>query len=176
MLSQPSATALGIFDVTPAVVVLILSSVPHVAAYFLPPMVPSAYQRAYMLLLESGKIVGYTKLLETAEPMRSATDPQEETSSTFEDLTAQTLYVPGPAPQFEATQRLPFESREMNPILAGTFVDPPSGTVPSGPHVMIPPLIVPRRASKLLSFPPVSPTAYTIFVAPPSSNQTEALS
>src|SRR3989442_14681562 len=149
MLSEPCARSVGIVDATAAVVVLILSSVPHVAAYFLPPMVPSAYQRAYMLLLESGKIVGYTKLLETAEPMRSATDPQEETSSSFEDLTAQTLYVPGPAPQFEATQRLPFESREMNPILAGTFVHSPRGTVPSGPHAMIPPLIVPPLASEV---------------------------
>src|SRR5213594_1683712 len=61
----------------------------------------------------------------------------------------------------------PDESRVMNGFF-GLRGCPETVAVASVPHVMVVPLIVPRRTKTVLEFVAESPATYTIFVAPVS--------
>src|SRR6266508_1311244 len=106
MLADPSTLAEGAFVSTPAVVVSMFSTLPHVPpVFFFPSMLPSAYQSAYTSPDARGKMTPCTKSLEEAVVRTSVRLPHADTSSVLVDLTTAKLKSMAPSFVFVPTQR-----------------------------------------------------------------------
>src|SRR3989454_7638664 len=90
---------------------------------------------------------------------------QADTSSTFVDRAASKFQAFPFIFTFDATQTYPLASRAMTGIIDQVCPEN-DGTWASVPHVMVVPLIVPRRTLRSVPLP-TAPAMYTIFVPPP---------
>src|SRR2546426_12808129 len=97
--------------------------------------------------------------------MRAVFAFQADTSSTFVDRAASKFQAFPFIFTFDATQTYPLASRSMTGIIDQVCPEN-DGTWASVPHVMVVPLIVPRRTLRTVPLP-TSQACYTFFVTTP---------